>query len=59
MERDTVLESFENLLNYVQHDHGQDHADGFCADKVAKCITCSWLVDAIKNYDLLKKLTEK
>jgi len=46
---DTLLESFENLLNYANAEHGQDHEDGFCADAKKDCVTCNWLADANKN----------
>ena len=50
---DTILQSFENLLNYVVTEHGQDHADGYCDDEKAECLTCNWLAEAAEN---LKKL---
>ena len=59
MRKSTVLQSFEDLLNYVESEHALDHRDGYCADKKSKCVTCIWLADANKNYDLLKKLMQE
>ena len=59
MPKDTLLQSYENLLNYVMAEHAQDHADNFCEDKKSDCVTCNWLKDANKNYDLLKELTQE
>lgn len=53
MPKDTIMQSFENLLNYVDVEHGQDHADGFCQDEKKDCVTCRWLADAHKNYGIL------
>ncbi len=58
MSKDTVLQSFENLLNYATAEHDADHKSGFCADEKPDCMTCNWLADADKNYGLLKKLVE-
>ena len=55
MSKDTVVQSFENLLNFVDAEHRLDHADGLVEeDKGPKCITCNWLADAHKNYDVLR-----
>ncbi len=60
MAKDTVLQSFENLLNYADAEHSSDHVDGFCQDEKKDCVTCNWLVDAHKNHGLLlQAFTEK
>lgn len=51
--KDTILQSFENLLEYAEQEHNADHHDGFCQDKKADCLTCRWLADAQKNYEIL------
>lgn len=52
---DTILQSYENLLDYADTEHSEDHADGFCADEKADCLTCKWLADAAENC---KKLVD-
>lgn len=53
---DSIKQSFENLLNYVETEHDADHRDGYCDDeKGSDCVTCNWLAEAKENY---KKLVE-
>ncbi len=59
MAKDTLFQSFENLLNYVDSDHMADHEDGHCVGPKSECVTCLWLVDAEKNYNLLKELVKE
>jgi hypothetical protein len=56
---DNLLQSFENLLNYANAEHGQDHSCGYIHEKPKDCITCNWLADANKNFTKLANLVGK
>lgn len=53
---DSLLESYEALLNYVCSDHELDHRDGFTDEDEADCMTCLWIKDAKDNFQRLKAL---
>ncbi len=53
--KDTVLQSYENLLSYAIAEHAGDHACGYCDDEKSECLTCAWLADAAENIKALQK----
>lgn len=55
-ERQAILVSFENLLDYTINDHEQDHKAGLVDYDKTECSTCLWLAEAGKNFTTLAKL---
>ena len=53
---DTLLESYINMLDYVDKEHSADHKDGYCDDEKKDCITCNWIADAEENLKSLQKI---
>ena len=46
MPKDTILQSFENLLSYAIAEHEADHVSlaALGIDDETECLTCDWLV---------------